>query len=56
MRVIECDECGEAISAADDNELQRRLGDHLRDEHDLEPEEAEVAELVDGEAYDAMDS
>jgi predicted small metal-binding protein len=56
MRLIECDECGEAISAADDDELANRLGTHLREEHDLEPAADELAELVDGEAYDAMDS
>jgi predicted small metal-binding protein len=56
MRVIECNECGEAISAADDDELARRLRAHLREEHDLEPDGDEVAELVDGEAYDALDS
>jgi predicted small metal-binding protein len=56
MRVIECDVCGDTVTAAEDNELARRLGDHMRVEHerDLEPEELE--ELVAEEAYDAMDS
>jgi predicted small metal-binding protein len=56
MRVIECDECGETITAADDNELTRRLGGHMRSEHDRELDDEELAELVDGEAYEAMDS
>ena len=56
MRVIECNECGEAISAADDDELARRLTAHLTSQHDLEPEEDEVADLVHEQAYDAMDS
>jgi predicted small metal-binding protein len=56
MRVIECDECGEAISAADDDELANRLRTHLREEHDLEPDDDELGELIEGEAYDAMDS
>jgi predicted small metal-binding protein len=56
MRVIECDVCGETISGADDDELVRRLGRHHRDEHDADPEEEELAELVHEEAYDAMDS
>jgi predicted small metal-binding protein len=56
MRVIECNECGETISAADDVELERRLEAHLRQEHDTEPDEDEVADLVHEQAYDAMDS
>jgi predicted small metal-binding protein len=56
MRVIECDECGETITAADDDELARRLGTHMRSEHDREVDAEELEELVDGEAYEAMDS
>jgi predicted small metal-binding protein len=56
MRVIECDECGETITAATDEELVKRLGAHMRSEHDQEPDDEELLELVDGEAYDAMDS
>jgi predicted small metal-binding protein len=56
MRTIECDECGEPLTAADDQELARNLAAHLRSEHGLEPEEEEVAELVASEAYEAMDS
>jgi predicted small metal-binding protein len=57
MRVIECDECGETISAANEQELVRRLASHLREEHDVEdPDEEELAELVEGESYEAMDS
>jgi predicted small metal-binding protein len=56
MRVIECNECGETISAANDDELTRNLAEHLRSEHDAEPEEDEVTDLVHEEAYDATDS
>jgi predicted small metal-binding protein len=56
MRVIECDECGETITAATDDELVKRLGDHMRSEHDNQLDDEELRELVDGEAYDAMDS
>ena len=56
MRVIECNECGETISAADDEELVRRLGQHLEREHDVESDPEELAELIHEEAYDAMDS
>ena len=34
MRVIECNECGETVSAANDEELAGRLAAHLRSEHD----------------------
>ena len=56
MRVIECNECGEAVSAANDEELAGRLAEHLRSEHDIEPDEEEIADLVHEEAYDATDS
>jgi predicted small metal-binding protein len=56
MRVIECNECGETVSAANDEELVSRLSDHLASEHEVEPEADEIADLVHEEAYDAMDS
>jgi predicted small metal-binding protein len=56
MRVIECNECGETVSAANDDELAGRLAAHLQSEHDVEPDEDELSELVEAEAYDAMDS
>ena len=56
MRTIECNECGEPITAADDAELARNLAAHLAREHDDEPDEEDVAELIASEAYDAMDS
>jgi predicted small metal-binding protein len=56
MRVIECNECGETISAANDEELVAHLGAHLRSEHDLDTDEDEAADLVHEQAYDATDS
>ena len=57
MRVIECNECGETISGASDEELVQRLSNHLSEEHDVEePDEEELTDLVDAEAYEAMDS
>jgi predicted small metal-binding protein len=56
MRVIECDECGETITAENDDELGRRLTSHMRGEHDRELSAEEAEELVADEAYDAMDS
>jgi hypothetical protein len=56
MRVIECDECGETLQAANDEELQRLLGAHLTSDHDIHRDDDELNELVEGEAYDATDS
>jgi len=54
--VVECNICGETLSAADDEELARTLKNHLGDEHDETPDDDEVHQTVDREAYDAMDS
>ena len=56
MRTIECNECGEPITAADDDELARNLAAHLKGEHEADVDEDEVAEQVAAEVYDAMDS
>ena len=56
MQVIECNECGETLQAAENEELVRILGAHLVSEHDVEVDEEEVTELVESEAYEAMDS
>jgi predicted small metal-binding protein len=56
MRVIECNECGETLQAANDEELVRVLGAHLSSEHDMRVDEEELTELVEAEAYEAMDS
>jgi predicted small metal-binding protein len=56
MRVVECNICGETVTAADDEELARRLADHLSEEHDETPGDDAVLSTVDREAYDAMDS
>jgi predicted small metal-binding protein len=56
MRVIECNECGETLAAANDDELVRVLGAHLESEHDMEVDEDDLTELVEGEAYEATDS
>jgi predicted small metal-binding protein len=56
MRVIECNECGETISAANDDELARHLAVHLASEHDEQVDDEEVADLVHEQAYEATDS
>jgi predicted small metal-binding protein len=56
MRVIECNVCGETISAASDDELVTRLGAHLKEEHDEESDAEELQELVEADGYEAVDS
>ena len=56
MRVIECNECGETLGAANEAELVRVLGAHMESEHDTHVDADDLAELVEGEAYEAMDS
>jgi predicted small metal-binding protein len=56
VRVVECDVCGETISAAGDEELARRLKDHLSEEHDQSPSDDDVQTTIDRKAYDATDS
>ena len=56
MRVVECNICGETISAADDEELAGRVTAHLRSDHGESPDAEAIEEMVAEEAYDAMDS
>jgi predicted small metal-binding protein len=56
VQVIECNECGETLQAAENEELARILSQHLVAEHDVEVDDEEVTELVESEAYEAMDS
>ena len=56
MRTIECNECGEPITAASDEELTRNLAAHLRSEHGTEAGNAQIAKTVAAEAYEATDS
>jgi predicted small metal-binding protein len=56
MQVIECNECGETLQAAENEELVKILAAHLASEHDISSDEEELTELVESEAYEAMDS
>lgn len=57
MRVIECNICGETLSAANDEELKDCVRRHQASEHsDREMSEGEIGELVSSEAYEATDS
>jgi predicted small metal-binding protein len=56
MRTIECNTCGELITANDDEELLGRLKDHLAEEHDESVDDDELQQTIDRDAYDAVDS
>jgi len=57
MRVIECNACGEVLAAVTDEELVRRLREHMAAEHpDAALDEAAARELVAADAYEATDS
>ena len=56
MRVIECNECGEVLSAANDEELTEAYMEHMADEHGEEPLEETAAEVIAEGAYDAGDA
>jgi predicted small metal-binding protein len=57
VRVIECDYCGETLSAGDDDELRRSLIRHTQEQHpDVDFSEDDASELVESSAYSATDS
>ena len=57
MRVIDCNECGETLSAANDAELTSRLLAHMKQEHpDTEIDPDGATEAVEDQAYSASDS
>ena len=57
MRVIECNFCGETLSAATDDELIEAVRRHMDERHaDEDVDDAQVSALVDDKAYDATDS
>jgi predicted small metal-binding protein len=57
MRVVECNICGQVVSAADDARLVDEVRRHMGDVHgDLDVGDDRVRELVDRGAYEASDS
>jgi predicted small metal-binding protein len=57
VRVIDCDECGATVKAANDEELAKELDKHMKSEHpDAEWDSEEAQEIVSNQAYDATDS
>jgi predicted small metal-binding protein len=57
MRVIDCNECGATIKAANDEELAGELSKHMKSDHSgLEWEDDQASELIAEQAYDATDS
>jgi hypothetical protein len=56
-RTIECNVCGEPLSAANDEELLVLVQEHYTREHrEAAVDEAQARELVAREAYDAGDA
>jgi len=56
-RVIECNTCGEPLSAATDDELLRQVRRHYASEHDdAALDEEQAREMIEREAYDAGDA
>jgi hypothetical protein len=53
VRVIECNFCGETLSAATDDELVAEARRHMADRH---PDESHDDSEVRAQAYDASDS
>ena len=56
MRVIDCNECGETLKAANDDELARALAQHMESDHPDADWDGDAAELIERQAYDATDS
>ncbi len=57
MRVVECNTCGEPLAAANDEELARRLRDHVAAEHPQAAiDDAAARDTIAREAYDATDN
>lgn len=57
MRVIECNFCGETLSAANDDELIEATRGHIEDRHaDAGVDDGRLREMIDRGAYDATDS
>jgi hypothetical protein len=57
VRVIDCNECGETIKAASDEELARQLSEHMKSEHsDVEWDDEQASQSVSDQAYTATDS
>jgi len=56
-RVIECNICGEPLSAATDDELLAQVQKHYASEHeDAVFDEDQGREMIAREAYDAADA
>ena len=57
MRVIECNVCGEPLSAANDEELLRRVQKHMESEHESERlDESQARAMIGEQAYTASDN
>ena len=57
MRVIECNFCGEVVSAANDEDLAHAVRRHMDDQHaEAAIDEQRARDMVERSAYSATDS
>jgi predicted small metal-binding protein len=57
MRVIECNFCGEVVSAANDEDLAQAVRRHMDDQHaEAAIDEQQARDMVERSAYSATDS
>ena len=57
MRVIECNFCGEVVSASNEGDLVGALKRHFEAQHsDVDMDEGQLRDMVANGAYDATDS
>lgn len=54
MRVIDCNECGATIKAANDEDLVGEVDSHMQSEHS--DSDWDSSQIVERQAYDAEDS
>jgi predicted small metal-binding protein len=54
---MDCNECGETLKAANDQELVRELSKHMKSDHpNSEWDDEQAAAAVEEQAYSATDS
>jgi predicted small metal-binding protein len=53
---MDCNQCGETLMGANDDELTRQLSRHMKDEHSEKLDADEAAAMVEEQAYSATDS
>lgn len=55
MRVLDCD-CGQTLQAANDDDLLKVARQHVDQAHEGRPDDSELRQKIEREAYEATDS